>query len=68
MPPIILATFNVGLAIRRHSVFLHLSATSGLGCPSRFAGGQRTVGFMPVISARSLAPQAPGLGLSRGLD
>ena len=58
MPSIFPATFSLGSLARRHSVGTHLSITSGFGCSSRFAGGQRTVVFMPVISAHGLARQA----------
>ena len=58
MPSIFPAAFSLGSLVQHHPVDAQLSATSGLGCPSRFAGSQRTVAFTWVISGHALARQA----------
>ena len=60
MPPVFPTTFSLGSFNRRHLVGAPLSVTSGLGlgCSSRFAGGQRTAGFISAISGHGLASRA----------
>ena len=43
-----------------------LSAVVSSGCPSRFAGGQRTVFGLPSGSGQGQSAVQPGLGVPRG--
>ena len=50
MPCIFPATFTLGSLVQRHPVGTLLAATSGLGRPSRFAGGQHAARCLPSVS------------------
>ena len=67
MPFIFALAFSLGSLVRRHLVATRLFATSGLGCPSRFAGGQRTAAFIPAIQGSQLgASSSPTLVFHAG--
>jgi hypothetical protein len=67
MPFILPPTFSLGWPIRRYPVRTQLSATSGLGCPSRFAGGQRAARCLPSVSgSRSGASSQQALAFHAG--
>jgi len=55
MPSTLPTAISLGSIIRRRPVGAQLSAASGLGCPSRYAGGLRTVVFIRAIPDHALS-------------